>query len=302
MNRIIVTGATSFIGRNLVKKLAENNFSVYAIVRKNSDKICLLPNFDNIKIIELDMSEYDKLDSIIVEDCDIFVSVAWEGTRGINRNDEMLQSKNYIHALNGIKAAFALNCKEIILVGSQAEYGKHSHRISETTKCEPVTEYGKWKLKLYNKVEKICSELNIKYKEVRLFSIYGPGDYYNTMIMSTIDKMLRNEDCEFTAATQIWDYLYIDDAIEGIMALIDADCANGVYNIGSGEARQLKEYIFDIKSVINSSSKMIFSTAEHQEFDKLYVCPDVEKLLSATGMSPKISFIEGIRKVIKEYA
>lgn len=298
MKKVIITGATSFIGEALINRLCEEGYYIYAIIRPNSKKKHILANKRNVEIIEIDMNSYFNLDKIINTECDYFISFAWNGTRGNERNDSHKQQENYKYSMEALNAALRLNCKKIISAGSQAEYGNYDTIISEETICRPVTEYGKSKLKYYENAIKECKEKGVSFKEPRFFSIYGPGDYENSLIISTIRKMLKNEVCQFTESTHMWNFLYISDAIEGIIKLIEIDCADGPYNFASNDTRKLKDFIEDIKVATNSNSLLRFGEIPYTINNCFSLKPEIEKFYSETGWQPKIRFHDGLVKTI----
>lgn len=107
--------------------------------------------------------------------------------------------------------------------------GPHTEQIAENSECSPNTEYGKAKLAFYEKLSASCAKAGISYKEPRFFSLYGPDDYTGTMILSILRDMLANRPCRLSECRQMWDYLYIDDAIEGLIRLCKEPCPDGVY-------------------------------------------------------------------------
>ena len=122
MYKVIVTGATSFIGIHLIKQLIyRSKYFVYAIVRRNSGKRELLPKSDRVMVIELDMEEYTQIGQVIATPCDACFMLAWNGTRGDDRNDSGKQQLNYQYSMECIMHVCLLGCKKIISAGSQAE-------------------------------------------------------------------------------------------------------------------------------------------------------------------------------------
>lgn len=76
--------------------------------------------------------------------------------------------------------------------------------------------------------------------EPRFYSLYGPKDFGGALINSTLKKMVDNKFCDLTECVQLWDFLYIDDAIDGLTRLIENGVADGVYNFVSGYSAPLK--------------------------------------------------------------
>ena len=241
MKQVLITGATSFIGQNLINSLVDD-YKIIAVVRVNSPKITILPVHKNLSIVQLSMNEYEKLFQILnIKNLYAFIHLAWNGTRGSDRSNEIMQEENYKNSILALKAAEQLGAKIFMSAGSQAEYGQVNSVITEGTMPEPTTAYGKNKLKFYEYGMKFCSERPIKFLEPRFFSLYGIGDYQGTLIMSMLDKMLKNEPCDLTDCTQKWNFLNIKDAVNGMKILIEnEDVKPGAYNFASNDTRALK--------------------------------------------------------------
>ena len=298
MKTIFITGATSFIGLYLIEELLKDNFNIVAIVRENSDKIKLLPKSNNLKVVELNIENIEKLPNIIDDKCDVFYHLAWNGTRGITRDDKDLQESNYIYSVNALKTAINMQAKVFISAGSQAEYGLNIDEVSEETKELPVTEYGKAKLKFCHYAIDYCKKENVRFIEPRFFSLYGYGDFENTLIISTINKMLKNEDVNLTECIQLWNFLHIKDAVNALILLQKSNCS-GVYNFGSEDTRVLKEFIYEMYELTNSKSNLNFGTVPYNNGLIINVNPIIKKLQNSVNWQPKISFKEGIKEIIE---
>lgn len=299
MKKVLITGATSFIGIHLIKKLL-NKYKIIAIVRPNSPKIELLPECTNLIKVKLNMNEYYKIPELIYDDIDIFIHFAWDGTRGNKRNDGLLQEKNYNYSVMALESAIKLNSKVFMSAGSQAEYGpwNKEYKLSEDEVAKPNTEYGKNKLKFYNKAIKVCEENNIRFIEPRFFSLYGPGDFEGTMVISMLKKMLSGEDCNLTEGIQKWNFLYIEDAISGLERLMESKSGKGIYNFGYGESHQLKDYIKKMHELTKSKSKLNFGVISYPSTGIVNINPCVDKLKNI-GWTPKFNFEKGIQEIIK---
>lgn len=297
MENLVITGATSFIGKAIIR--AASDWHVKAVVRRNSNKADDLRAMPNVEVVELNMEEYHTL-ADVAGPADCFIHLAWNGTRGAERMDEALQEKNYVYGMQAIESMISGGCKRIITAGSQAEYGNVSGIITEETACCPNTMYGQYKYKLYEDAHKLCAEKGVSHKEPRIFSIYGPGDYEKTLVMDLIRKMKNNEPCDLTAGTQKWDYLHVDDAARAILTLCRADCPDGAYNLASGDVRTLREYIEELRSILNSSSVMNFGAIPYPATGAVSIEPSVSKIHGQTGWHAQKNFFQGISEMVKE--
>lgn len=299
MKRVVISGATSFIGVNLVKRLIREDVEILALARPDSPKLKKLPSSEKLRIIPAEMSQYKSLDSIIGEPCDCFIHLTWNGTRGADRMDIGMQEHNYRISMETLDAALRLNCECFVSAGSQAEYGPYNCPIDEDTPCRPNTEYGRQKLRFFNDALELCRDNGVRLLEPRFFSLYGPGDFEGTMVISTLRNMLKDLDCPLTECIQMWDFLYITDAVEGVLALIGDKTQDGACNFGSGEVKNLRYYIEEMARLTGTKSRLLYGEVKYPETGMVSIQPVVEKL-KKTGWRPRVSFREGIGQVIKD--
>lgn len=301
MKKIIVTGATGFVGRNLIKKLLGLDFYIYAIIRPNSLNKSRLNDAKNMTIIELDLNEIDKLPDYIDIDCDVFYHLAWDGVRGEDRDNQTLQYNNYLNSLKTVEVAKRLNCTKYITTGSQAEYGLRDAKIDENTECKPLTEYGKRKYQFFKEATLLLSDYDISFKEARIFSLYGPGDHESTMVNSVLSKMVKNDSIDLTAGLHSWNFLHIDDAVDGIIKLIEVNCPNGPYNFSGDETKRLREFIEIMQKATKSKSAINYGAVPYPKSGMVGIDPDNRKLKKETSWSPKIDFEHGIKAMVDSY-
>ena len=296
--RIVISGATSMIGAALANKLLDNNHEVIAVVRKNTKKTDTLIKSPNLSIVECNMEDYGELNNLIQGEVDVAVSTAWNGTRGADRNNKELQEENYKNSVSFLNVMLSKGCQKFLTAGSQAEYGlwTRKEKLKEDVIPNPNTEYGKYKLKFYEYAKDYCKANGCILIEPRFFSLYGPKDYERTLVISTLKKMLENKPCELTECIQLWDFLYIDDAIAGLIKLIEDNVEEGVYNFGSGYSAPLKVFIEEMKKITNTNSELQYGIIPYPTTGIVNVNPDVNKLINC-GWTPKVSFADGIKEI-----
>lgn len=300
MKNVLITGATSFIGVNLINECIKNYCKVIAVVRPNSKNLNRVPQSNLVKIIELDMEKIeDIVGRIKNEKIDVFYHLAWEGTRVPYRDDDIMQNNNYKYAIKAMNTAKQLGCNTFIGTGSQAEYGRCIGKIDENYDAKPTTEYGKFKLKTYETLKVMAKENSMKFIWIRIFSAYGVHDYEGTLIMSSLSKMKKSESIQLTQCTQNWDFIHVEDVVRILYLFGNKPCEDGAYNIASGESRQLREFVIDMKEICNSKSELQFGTLPYNSEGVINLEPVIDKLKQNSGYSCKISFNEGIKKILK---
>ncbi len=297
MRKVIVTGATSYIARSLIDKLIQEKYLVYAIIRPKSSNRSKIPVHSNIKVIELDMVEIERLSELEIGNVDAIYHFAWEGVRGKARNDSAVQFQNYKMLVKCIETSINLQIPYFIGIGSQAEYGVTHQVTTENIPLHPVSEYGKYKVASYNYGMKEADK--IRFIWARVFSAYGKDENPNTLLMQCIDKMRKNESIDLSPCEHMWDYTYVDDIAKALFLLMSKKADSGAYNISYGEAKKLKDFVLQIKNIMKSESSLNFGSIPYQNDVILEMNPDVTKLKEETGWRPEIDFETGIERIIK---
>lgn len=298
--RVLVTGATSMIGVELCKALIENGHIVIAVIRRQSDREKCLPVSENLKRIYLNMDQYSHLSSLLTETIDVAVFLAWNGTRGEARDNCDIQVANCQCNLILLQELIKLECKKVLSAGSQAEYGPcfSNECQTELTESQPNTAYGIQKLRFYTEAANICKVNQIAFIEPRIFSLYGPNDYKDSLVMSMLKKMRNNEVCDLTECNQMWNYLYVTDAISALMCLLFQECKSGIYNVGYNISKPLKAFIDEMYYVTKSSSILNYGAIPYPNTGMVSINPSVKKMM-ALGWYPKVTFKEGIEQILK---
>ena len=153
--KIVVTGATSFVGLGAVRELLHRGHQVYAVLREHSTKADLLRENgkfpQGLTILEEDLGNLSKLPERIPGGCDVFLHMGWRGAGSDSRKNEAVQEESVQDALNAVRVAKDLGCRRFLFTGSQAEYGVKSELTDEETVCEPTSPYGRAKLAVRRK-------------------------------------------------------------------------------------------------------------------------------------------------------
>ncbi len=300
MKKVIITGATGMIGISLIKYLQSKNINILAIIREKSNRKKDIPVDENIRIIECNLNDLNKLK---IQECDydVFFHFGWDGTFGDERNNIQKQNNNIIYTCDAVRLAKSCGCKKFIGAGSQAEYGLVDGIINESTCTKPKTEYGEAKLKAGIESKEIADKLGINHIWTRIFSVYGPYDGEKTMIMTSIRNMLNGIPTNYTKGEQNWDYLFSEDLAKMLYQLGNNNVENTTYCLAYGKTKKLYEYINIIKKCINSKIQLNFGAIPYSNNQVMNLNVDISKFISETGYVPETRFEEGILKTIDWY-
>ena len=297
--KAVITGATGAVGIALIKELLSRGAQVTVLCREGSRRNSNIPQNDNVTKVNCSL---DKLGELSLEGkYDMLFHLAWDGTTGAARNDFYLQNKNVEYTLDAVRLAKRLGCSAFVGAGSQAEYGRVDEKLCPDTPTFPENGYGIAKLCAGQMSRELCRELGIKHIWARILSVYGEYDGENSLVMSTISKLLKGERPSLTAGEQTWDYMYSADAAKALVELAVGGTDGGVYCLGSGQPRPLKEYVELIRDAVNPDAELGFGEIPYARSQVMYLCADIKELELDTGFVPRVSFEDGIKKTVAWY-
>ncbi len=295
MMRAVVTGASGFLGIHLVEELLRRGWTVFGVIRPNSPNANRLPEHENFHSIYLDISDISRI-SAIVEHCDGFFHLAWEGIRGSARNDREIQQNNLKNSISALKSSCEMNCEFFMTSGSQAELGLNSADGSESAICAPTCEYGKAKAKFLEISRNFAAENGIRLIWARIFSLYGKYDFDGSLINYALRNMLSNAPISLSPCTQMWNFMNVRDAAEAIVEIV-LHGFGGIVNIADITSIPLRDYIIQMREVVHSESELKFGEIPFPSTGAVELKPDTS--IMQRYFTPKIPFKEGILLLLK---
>jgi len=297
--RALVTGATGFIGSHLVRLLLDRKVVVAILMRPNSDTWRIKDVLSAVEVIHGDLSAIEQSGDMIRSFTpEMVFHLGWYGVGNRYRDDPAQVSQNLYGSLNLVEIAAKAGCQRWLGLGSQAEYGRYDNVITEDLPPQPTTLYGIAKLSVCLLSRKLCEAYGIGFTWLRLFSPYGPTDTPQWMIPYTILTLLKKQKPALTSGEQRWDYLYVEDVATAIWQAASHPTAQGIFNLGSGEAHTVHSIVECIRDLIDPDLPLGFGEVPYRPDQIMHLQADISHLRQATGWSPQVSLDEGLRRTV----
>lgn len=234
-----------------------------------------------------------------ISSIDCFYHFGWTFTDHEGRNDPEKQEMNIRYTLDAISLAKRCGCRKFVGAGSQAEYGRASVPLTAEVPCRPEVAYGVSKYAAGLLAAMKCRELEMQFNWVRILSVYGTNDSPATLIKTFIGKCKSGEPMDLGPCTHQWDYLFEDDAGAAFFLLGSRGVDGRTYCLGSGTSRPLKEYLEEIRELVNPSyTGANYGAIPYNEKSVTYLKADISGLTADTGWQPSISFRDGIGRML----
>jgi len=298
--KVMITGGLGFIGSRLARYLSDRGDDVVVVARTKNANFDELDQLTGVKIVIKDMNTLEKSDF-----ADVAQVYHFAGTvHNYNIfNSPFLDCRTNIEGTSKVlELAKELGNVEIILGSTWFVYGRQpTLPVGEEGKCEPLALYGATKLCSEHFVRAYGRVFGLPFKIVRFGNIYGPGDVNSSKEKGALMYLLReirynNPIRLYYGGDFVRDYLYVSDAVEGIVHVAANGMPSETYNIGSGVPTKFLDLVkfglsyFDSKSVVSTIDPPRF----HQAVQVKDFYLNIEKA-KKIGFAPKVSIEKGLR-------
>lgn len=311
MKKVLVCGATGFIGRNIAETLAlRRDFSVYGTYFKS-------PALKNpkIKMVKADLTRQEDVDRA-VKGMNIVIQAAatTSGAKDVINQPYYHVTDNAIINSLVFRSAYINKISHLLFFSCTIMYQSSRIPLKESSfdanmDMHPAYFGAGW-TKVY--LEKMCQFYSglgkTKFTVARHSNIYGPHDKFDLekshVFGATITKVMQAKNGE---AINVWgtgeekrDLLYISDLVNFVILALKKQKENfGLYNVGSGKAVAISDLTDKIIRCANKKLKTVYDSNKPQI--KTSLCLDSSKARHSLGWIPKVSLEEGIEKTLAWY-
>jgi len=283
--RILMTGATGFLGSNLLIKLVDVGYEVIILKRSFSDTKRINGCLKKIKYYDIDQEGIEKC--FTENRIDVFIHCATDYGR---KNTDPLQiiEANLILPLKILEIGLKNSCFRFINTDTILDKGINSYSLSKK-------QFSDW-LKMYSD-RAVCVNVVLEH-------FYGPFDDRTKFVPFIIDKMLSNAaEVDLTFGQQKRDFIYIDDVVDAFTVILEniANMDKGFYNyeIGADKLVTIKEIVSLIKEMSeNKVTRINFGAVPYRANEVMEPKIDTSSIRQI-GWTPKTKLIDGLRKTLE---
>lgn len=298
--RILVTGAGGFLGAAVANRAAAAGHEVLAVVRRSSPRLDTAS--ERLTMRSFDVADNSAVRSVLADwQPDVVVHSAWSGLSGGARRD-LGQFSQVETCWRLVQAAADAGIRNFIGIGSQDEVGPREGRVDERVLPTPRSAYGAAKLAACTLAAEVARAHDMRFAWLRLFATFGPGDNSNWLIPSVTRELLAGVAPRTTPGTQRWDYLFIDDAADGVIAAATQPEAQGVFNLSSGSSATVRSIIKRLRDRAAPGLPLQFGEIPFAPGQVMHLEGVNDALRAATGWAPTVPLDEGLDRTVAALA
>ena len=299
---IILLGAAGFIGTNLTMALArcpDNCITVVSRRRASFAGVASL-GLPNVRFVECDLVAEPDFSHLLRGQDAVYhlLSTTVPTTSNLQISQEL--NANVVLSAKLFEACAHSGVGKVIFFSSGGTvYGKSGTcPLSEDTPTDPITSYGIQKLTIEKLLYLYHHMYGFDYRIIRLANPYGPWQRPDGVLGAVTTftyRALKHEPITvYGDGSVVRDFLYIDDAVRGVLNIVEGDAPERVFNLGSGRGTSIREVLETIRRVLGTEPEIIWKESRPVDVPVNYL--DISRYETAYGSLNPISLEEGIRK------
>lgn len=302
--KYLITGGAGFVGSALARQLVAKDEDVYLILRKGSDSYRIKSILDKVHIEFCDLTDEVSVKNIFDKiKPDIVYHLATHGVYPGQDDEKIILNNNITSTLNLLRTASSVeNLNMFVNTGSFLEYGPKDKQMKEDDLPEPNNCYA---------ISKVSQTLLCQYYalknafpiiNVRLFATYGPYEGPTRLMPTLIKSCLEGKEIVLTAPEVARDFIYIDDAVDMLLRIINFKEFNGnIFNCCSGKQSTLKEVAKLVKRLTGSDVDIKFNATVGRPWDTKISIGSPEKSKKILSWQYRNDLSEGLSKTIEHF-
>lgn len=293
-NIIVITGASGFIGKALMRELLASGNQVYAVVR---DPLRLgdLASHPDVVVVPADFNDYSDLAQRIGNSVDYFYHLAWQGAYGRDKQDDVdYQFSNIKYSMQALHAAITLGSKAFIFAGAIRQYQKRPFS-GTSSYCSLCSEYGVAKTGFSVAGRNEAAKYGIRFYNAIISRLFGPGDLSpQSGTRNILIQLLLHQPLNLIQADVFYDWTYIDDAARGLHAIMNSNEKTADYYIG-GTPKPFSEIMTALRDCLCVDVPLHFGAYPDDSYID-YSQIDLDALHRDTGFIPDTPFEAAVKE------
>jgi UDP-glucose 4-epimerase len=307
--RVLILGSAGFIGRWVARRLTELGADLHLVARDSATAGEILRQWKATGSISLvDLTRLEDVRTLIeqVKPAIIF-NLAGYGVDPSERDAALASTINadlppLLAEKMGSIGRSSWHGQHVIHVGSALEYGTASGDLDERTTAIPTTLYGRTKLAGTQRLHDAARDAGSRATTARLFTVYGAGELPGRLVPTLIDAASGADPINLTAGTQLRDFTYVEDVVEGLLrlgVLSHASFDVPAVNVATGTLTTVRRMIETAAAMLNiDPDRLRFGALPTRQEEMNHDPVTIQRLRSLTGWSPATALRDGLAKTL----
>jgi len=307
MMRVLVTGGTGFIGSHLVRRLVSEGAEVHVLARPSSSLWRIEDVVSKVTVWRAELADEPALTACVTGCAPEVVYHLAGDTSGRRWTEDLAELERCIGAnlLGTLHLLRALRQRPpvcVVRAGGLSEYGDAPVPFEEEQRERPVSAYGASQAATSMFVSALSTQLCFPVITLRFAAVYGPRRDESFFLPSVVVRCLEGKDFEMTSGDQMWDMVYIDDAVDALLKAAGAGLRESqTINIGGGAWCTLREIAERVAEKTGGRSRILAGALAVQGGDIRQLYCRIDRAKDLLGWQPVTDLDTGLDRTIAWY-
>lgn len=300
MKTIVITGASGFIGANLVSYGLSKGYSIHCLLRQTSKNWRLTKFADHIELHKVSLLDEKKLTTILksIKPDWIFHTAVYGAYPQQLDFKEMIQT-NICSTDSLLRACAHIGVESFVNTGSSSEYGFKNHRSKEDEILEPNSYYAITKAAQTHTCAVLANQHQLYAPTLRLYSVYGPFEEPTRLFPTLLLKAMKKEFPPLADPSIARDFVFVEDVVRAFYMVAkknkSSQCSP-IYNIGSGKQTTLKDLVKLVAKEFGIDTKPEWSSMQDRIWDTHTWVANTSKAKTELLWQPKTDLHSGVKR------
>jgi nucleoside-diphosphate-sugar epimerase len=301
MKRVILTGASGFVGANLARRLLAEGHELHLIMRRGYQPWRIQSILNDVRIWEIDLGDADKLEMLVAQIKPEWIfHLAAHGAYSYQTDLQQIIQTNFLNTVNLVQAALKCGFEAFINTGSSSEYGYKNLAPSEQEWLEPNSYYAVTKASATMFCRYTAQTHKLPLSTLRLYSVYGPYEEPTRLIPALILRGLKGDLPPLVNPTISRDYIYVADVEEAYLAAASYPNQElgAVYNVGTGVQTSLEQLVAIAYKLLPITATAQWGSMPNRVWDTAIWVANNAKIKKDLKWEPCYKLEQGLEKTI----
>jgi dolichol-phosphate mannosyltransferase len=302
MKRVIMTGATGFVGANLARRLLQQGHELHLLVHPGYTAWRIAAIRDSLSLHEVDLCDPEALGDIVGHiHADWVFHLAAHGAYSWQTDLRRMVQTNIVGTVNLVGACLAAGFEAFVNTGSSSEYGFKDHAPTEMEQVEPNSCYSATKCSATLLCRHAARSHGLNLHTLRLYSVYGAFEDDRRLIPTVIRHGIRGDLPPLADPDSAHDYVYVEDVCDAYLLAAGSPGQEpgSVYNVGTGAQTTLRDVVEIARRTFEIKTEPQWGSLSSYSWDANVWVADSHKIQHALGWHPRHGFEEGFRLTVE---
>jgi nucleoside-diphosphate-sugar epimerase len=301
MKRVVITGATGFVGANLAGQMLADGHEVHLLLRPGHKRWRIEPIREHVRMHVVALQDEEGLaNALSLVEPDWVFHLAAYGAYPTETDFREMVSTNVLGTANLVRASLRAGFESFVNAGSSSEYGLKDHAPLETDRLEPNSDYAVTKAAATHLCSRLGRSEDANITTLRLYSAYGPWEEPSRLIPNLAIQGLEGRLPNLASPSIARDFVYVDDVVDAfVLTAEDPRPESGaVLNVGTGVETSLREIVSVAREVLNIDAAPAWDSMEPRAWDTETWVANPGRIRERLGWHPKYSLKQGFERFI----